>query len=138
LTLYWQTEKPVEREYTVFVHLQGPDDVLVAQQDNPPVRGTRPTSGWEINTPIEDPYEIRVPSGTMFGDYTLNVGMYDPATVVRLAAFGPDGGRLPEDRVVLTTVQVRSIVVWWQWALAGAWLAVVGAGAVWPWFKRQR
>ena len=137
LTLYWQTENPVGRDYTVFVHLQGPDDVLVAQQDNPPVRGTRPTSGWEINTPIEDPYEIRVPSGTIFGDYTLNVGMYDPATVVRLAAFGPDGGRLPEDRVVLAMVRVQPVVTWQQWAFSGMCLAATALGVVRDWQRES-
>jgi hypothetical protein len=136
LTLYWQAEQPIESDYTIFVHLQGPDGGLVAQQDNPPVRGTRPTSLWAPGALIEDPYEIQVPAGAAFGRYTLSAGMYDPATVERLEAIG-DGGRLPEDRVALTVVTVRPAVPWWRWALSGAWLMVVAAGVVQAWFGRR-
>jgi hypothetical protein len=138
LTLYWRAEAPVEGNYTVFTHLQGPGGQLVAQQDNPPGRGTRPTSGWEIGVLIEDPYEIPVPPDASFEDYTLSVGMYDPATVERLATFGADGGRLPEDRVVLATVEVRPAVPGWRWALSGAWLAIIAAGIAWPWLRRRK
>ena len=137
LTLYWQARAPIGGNYTVFVHLQGADGRLAAQQDNPPVRGTRPTGGWEIGAIVEDPYEIALPPDAPFGDYRLSVGMYDPATLERLPAFAADGGRLPEDRVTLTTVRVRPAVPWWRWVLSGAWLTVIAAGSVWPWVRRQ-
>ncbi len=137
LTLYWQAEEPVDGDYTVFVHLQGPDGRLVAQQDTPPARGTRPTSDWEIGVLVEDPYELALPPDAPSGDYRLSVGMYDPATLERLAAFGANTGRLPEDRVVLATVQVQPAVPWWRWALSGTWLAVIAAGIVWPWVRRR-
>jgi len=141
LTLYWRAEEPVERNYTVFAHLQGADGRLVAQQDNPPMRGTRPTSVWEVGTVVEDPYEIRVPLNTPSRDYVLSVGMYDPATkspsLERLPALGADGRHLPEDRVVLATVHVRPAVPWWRWALSGVWLAVIATGIVWPWVRRR-
>lgn len=132
LTLYWQTEGPTGGDYTVFVHLQGPDGGLVAQRDNPPVRGTRPTGDWERGDVVEDPYEIHIPPGADPGDYTLNVGMYHPDTLERLAAFGSDGRPLADDRVPLAVVPVRSVVPWWRWLLSGAWLAAVTAGIVWP------
>jgi hypothetical protein len=138
LTLYWRAEAPAGGSYTVFAHLQGPDGRLVAQQDNPPVHGTQPTSGWEPGVLVEDPYEIRVPPDAAFGDYTVSAGMYDPATVERLPAFAADGARLPEDRVVLATVEVRPAVLWWRWALSGVWLAVVAGGVVWPWLRRRQ
>ncbi|MDY6877306.1 MAG: glycosyltransferase family 39 protein [Chloroflexota bacterium] len=137
LTLYWQAEEPVEGGYTVFVHLQGPDGRLVAQQDTPPARATRPTGGWEIGVLVEDPYELALPPDVSSGDYRLSVGMYDPATLERLAAFGADTGRLPEDRVALATVQVRPAVPWWRWALSGAWLVIIAAGIVYPWVRRR-
>jgi len=138
LTLYWRARASIEGNYTVFVHLQGADGRLVAQQDNPPVRGTQPTDGWEIGAIVEDPYEIHIPLDASSGDYTLSVGMYDPATLERLPAFAADGGRLPEDRVMLTTVQVRPAVPWWRWVLSGAWLTVIAAGSVWPWVRRRK
>jgi hypothetical protein len=138
LTLYWRAEQPVEGDYTVFVHLQGPDGGLAAQQDNPPARGTRPTSGWAPGALVEDPYEIEVPADAALGQYTLSAGMYDPATVGRLEAIGANGGRLPDDRVVLAGVSVQPVVPWWRWTLSAAWLAVVMAGAVWAWFGRRK
>jgi hypothetical protein len=137
LTLYWQAEQPVADDYTVFVHLQGPGGGLVTQQDNPPVRGTRPTAGWAPGALIEDPYEVQLPADAIFGRYALSVGMYDPATVERLAAVGVDGGRLPEDRVVLTEVAVQPVVRWWRWALSGAWLVIAMVGAGWAWLKER-
>jgi len=137
LTLYWRAEERVGNDYTVFVHLQGADGSLLAQQDNPPVRGARPTSGWEPGVLIEDPYEVQVPVEAAFGEYVLSAGMYDPATVERLAAFDLQGGEFPEDRVALARVRVRPVVPWWRWALSGIWLAIVGAGAAWAWFGRR-
>ncbi len=132
LTLYWRVESPIAEDYTVFTHLQAPNGDLVAQQDNPPQRGARPTSGWEHGELIEDPYEIQIPSGTAHGDYTLSVGMYDPETVERLPAYNADGEPLPYDRIVLQTVSVRPVVPRWRRVLAGAWLAIIVLGAVWP------
>jgi hypothetical protein len=137
LTLYWRAETAVEGDYTVFAHLQGPDGQLVAQQDNPPIRGTLPTSDWKPGVLVEDPYEIQVPPDAAFGDYVLSAGMYNPATVERLPACASDGARLPEDRVVLATVRVRPAVPWWRWVLSGVWLAVIAGGVVWPWLRRR-
>jgi hypothetical protein len=39
LTLYWQALNPPKQDYTIFVHLVGPDKALVAQQDAPPLEG---------------------------------------------------------------------------------------------------
>jgi hypothetical protein len=132
LTLYWQAEQPVERHYTVFVHLQDVDGGLVAQQDNPPVRGTRPTNEWEPNVLIEDPYELQLPVDADLGQYTLSIGMYDSTTVERLPVHDLEGNRLPEDRVLLTHVQVAPAVPGWRWALSFGWLIAVAIGTASP------
>ena len=138
LTLYWSAHRPVDGDYTVFAHLQGADGGLVAQQDNAPGRGMHHTSGWGVGEVIEDPYEIEIPSDLGFGQYTLSVGMYDPTTVVRLAALDADGEtRLPEDRIVLATVKVEALVPWWHWALVGVWLALIGVVGAVPWVRRR-
>jgi hypothetical protein len=132
LTLYWQAQTLVGESYTVFTHLQGPDGKLVAQQDNPPGRGTHPTDSWSPGTLIEDPYEIQVPPDVEPGEYTLSTGMYDPATVERLPVKRAGGERLPNDRLKLATVQVRPAVPSWRWVVSAAWLTVVAAGVVLP------
>ncbi len=132
LTLYWRAESPVAENYTVFTHLQNAEGELVAQQDNVPVRGARPTSGWQPGELIEDPYELHIPTEASYGDYTLSVGMYDPATVERLPPYDASGETFPNHRIVLQTVFVRPVVPIWRRVLAGAWLAIIVLGAVWP------
>jgi len=130
LTLYWQAAAPVGEAYTVFTHLQGPEGELIAQQDNPPGRGSRPTDSWVPGALIEDPYEIEVPRDTVPGEYTVSAGMYDPIALERLPASGADGERLSSDRIVLATVLVRPAVPAWRWMLSAVWLGVVAAGSV--------
>ncbi|HHS96975.1 MAG TPA: phospholipid carrier-dependent glycosyltransferase [Chloroflexi bacterium] len=137
LTLYWRADGPIEQDYTVFVHLQGPDGRLVAQQDHPPVGGTRPTSGWGRGDLVEDPYEVPLPSHLPPGEYLLSVGMYDPTNLERLPAFSADGERLPEDRIVLATVRVVPVVPFWHRALSIAWLALIAAGVGVPWLRKR-
>jgi hypothetical protein len=127
LTLYWQAEAPVGGGYTVFTHLQGPGGELIAQQDNPPVRGTCPTDGWVPGALVEDPYEIEVPPDAIPGEYALSTGLYDPATLERLPAFGADIERFSSDRLILTTVHVRPAVPYWRWVLSAGWLGIVVA-----------
>jgi hypothetical protein len=130
LTLYWRAEAPIGGAYTVFTHLLGPEGDLMAQQDNPPGRGARPTNGWVPGVLVEDPYEIEVPSDAAPGEYALSTGMYDPATLERLPAFGADSERLSGDRLLLTTVTVRPTVRHWRWVLSAGWLVIVIACAI--------
>ena len=132
LTLYWQAEKSVAKHYTVFVHVQDANGNLIAQQDNPPVRGTRPTNEWKANVLIEDPYEVQIPIDAALGLYTLRAGMYDATTGERLDVVSTDGRQLPEARVELAQVQVEPAVPWWRWVLSGAWVAIVVIGAASP------
>ena len=44
------------------------------------------TSTWRSGEVIEDVYALSIAAGTPGGSYTIEVGMYDPATLARLAA----------------------------------------------------
>ena len=46
LTLYWESLTPMDADYTVFVHLVGAHDLILAQRDRYPGQGTYPTSLW--------------------------------------------------------------------------------------------
>jgi hypothetical protein len=135
LTLYWRAEVPVGGSYTVFTHLQGTNGELIAQQDNPPVRGTHPTDGWRLGVLVEDPYEIEVPPDAAPGEYTLSTGMYDPATLERLPIIGADREPYSSDRLVLTTVTVRPTIPCWRWVLSAGWLAIVMACVVYVYVR---
>jgi 4-amino-4-deoxy-L-arabinose transferase-like glycosyltransferase len=100
LTLYWQPVAPVDKPYTVFVHLLGPDGQVWAQQDNPPGKGALPTSGWLPGEYVADSYQLVVTPETPAGEYRLEVGMYDPATGERLPTANAAGLPLG-DRILL-------------------------------------
>jgi hypothetical protein len=100
LTLWWQALQPPQADHTVFVHLFDPaTEALVAQNDAQPRVGMYPTSWWAGGEVVSDTVTLPL-TGVPQGTYHLAVGLYDQ-TVTRLPAIGPDGQRLPDDRVIL-------------------------------------
>jgi len=87
-TLYWTSDRRPTQDYTVFVHLRGPDETNLAQTDHQPLVGAWPTSVWEPGQPITDRYTLMVPEGTPPGRYTLWAGMYRLVDLVRLPLSG--------------------------------------------------
>jgi hypothetical protein len=85
ITLFWQATGTPSADYTVFVHLLGPDGALLATADGPPVGGDYPTGMWRPGDRVADEHVLAVPAGLPAGAYALAVGMYEPATLVRLA-----------------------------------------------------
>jgi hypothetical protein len=99
VTLYWQSLQPTGENYTVFVHLLDSKGQVIAQEDLPPARGDRPTSGWTEAEIIRDEHHLKVPA--VEGPLRLEVGIYLPATGQRL--FLPDN----ESRILLDdTIEV--------------------------------
>jgi hypothetical protein len=100
VTLHWQALRRMQEDYTVFVHLLGPDGRLHGQVDAWPVQGTYPTSSWQAGESITDPYLVRLEDDAPPGNYQLEIGLYLLGTNARLSVLGPDG--LPvDDRVLL-------------------------------------
>jgi 4-amino-4-deoxy-L-arabinose transferase-like glycosyltransferase len=102
VTLTWECLGPFEDDFTVFVHLVGPDGVPLAQADSQPLGGRYPTSYWDAGERLADPYHIEIPFDLPPGEYELRTGMYLLATGERLPVVG-DG-----DTIFLTRVEVES------------------------------
>jgi hypothetical protein len=88
------------------VHLIDQNGGRVVVQDDAVPRGwTYPTNWWESGEIIEDTITLPL-AGVPAGDYRLMIGLYDPATGMRLRAF--TGGEQPvlDDAVELTIVNV--------------------------------
>jgi len=100
LTLYWRALGETRDAYTVFTHLIDGAEHVWGQQDNPPARGARPTTGWVSGEFVVDEYEIPVAPEAPAGEYRVEVGMYDPATGRRLAVCD-ERGEGAGDRVLL-------------------------------------
>ncbi len=108
VTLQWEPDEPISENYHVFVHLLDSQGSLVAQHDGPPANGAHPTWTWQGGETIRDEHTVVLDQDLPAGSYSLSIGMYDILTGARLPAFGPDGERLPADRVVLQETWVTS------------------------------
>ncbi|MGA9351424.1 MAG: hypothetical protein WBW48_21810 [Anaerolineae bacterium] len=101
LGLHWQALQQMEGDYKVFVHLFDPaTEVIVAQDDAMPRQNQYPTSWWAEGEVVSDEVAISL-KDLPPGRYRLALGVYDPQTMDRLAAVGPDDTPVADNRVVL-------------------------------------
>jgi len=106
VTVYWQAQRELEKSYKVFVHMYDREGNIVAQQDWLPGLGVKPTTEWEAGEVVADRHIVPVNEEVAAGEYAVAVGLYDEESGERLAAFGPNGERLSQDRVLLGKVRV--------------------------------
>jgi hypothetical protein len=87
VTLYWEALAPADRDYTVFVHLLGEHDLLVAQRDTFPGLGLLSTTWLEPGYRWADRYALQVPDTAYAPDVAqVKVGLFDAASEQRLTA----------------------------------------------------
>jgi uncharacterized membrane protein len=84
VTLHWYALETPDRNYHSFVHLLDAEGAIVAQHDGPPGEGEQPTLGWLPGEYVTDPHRLQLPTDLPDGTYRLEVGLYDPATGLRL------------------------------------------------------
>ena len=101
LALYWRAEGPTERDYTLFVHLLGPDGLPHGQVDRVPGDGLAPTTSWAAGQVIVEEIALPVAADAPPGLYHIAVGFYDAAYGDRLPVADPSGRPLPDDQAVL-------------------------------------
>gem|GEM_PF-3584804 len=107
LTLYWQASDSVESNLTVFTHLLDAQQRMLAQHDGLPGQGTRPTTGWIGGEYVTDVHELTPAPDAALTDpgrptsAVLEVGLYDPLTMERVAtAGGTDHARLDVEVII--------------------------------------
>jgi len=103
--LRWQGLRQWNVDYTVFVHLLGPDGKLYGQVDQWPVDGTLATTDWPPGRVIDDPYRVPLAGNAPPGTYQIEVGWYLLATLRRLPVVDA-AGRPVDDHVIVGTVTV--------------------------------
>ena len=106
VNLEWQALRAIGEDYTVFVHLLGPDGLVHGQIDRWPVSGTRATSGWAPGERIVDPYVIQLPADAPPGAYQVEIGLYLLSTGERLPVLNTDGVPV-DDRLLLPGLSVQ-------------------------------
>ena len=116
VTLRWWLAEPVERDYSVFVHLREPGSgQIIAQGDGPPVAGWYPTSLWQAGDVVDDAHGVPAPAVNETTGYDLVVGWYDLASGERLAGFMTDAIQMTsmgsaEARLELQAVPVQEMI----------------------------
>lgn len=103
VTFYWQQQRAMSIDYTVFVQLLNAEGRLVAQMDQQPHQGEAPTSGWLDKEVIVDSYTLQLPAELTPGTYRLIVGFYDAVSGQRLPVAA--GG----DFVDVSTIELNQL-----------------------------
>jgi len=105
ITLCWRALDFIERPYTVFVQLIGPDGRLHAQADSWPQAGRHPTDHWLPGEVVTEFYRLELPPDAPAGTYRVIAGMYDydveTGTAQRLPTTDAAGQRCPDDAITL-------------------------------------
>jgi hypothetical protein len=92
----WQALRPLDRDYTVFFHVLGPDGQVIGQHDTMPQDNTLPTSQWRPGQVVDDRYRAALKPGTAPGaELRYNLGLYQWQTGQRLHT-------ATDDKVVVT------------------------------------
>lgn len=101
LTFYWQPQDELNHNLTLFVHLIDGQGNIVAQRDQIPLGGARPTMGWAPGEVVTDSLDLSIGAGVPPGDYSIRIGWYDAQTGERiLLAEGGDFTILAEPLAV--------------------------------------
>ncbi|MEA3375227.1 MAG: DUF2723 domain-containing protein [Chloroflexota bacterium] len=106
VTLRWRGLRSIDEDYTVFVHLVGPDGRLYGQDDTWPVQGSYPTSQWVPGREILDRHEVQLEPDAPRGVYRVEVGWYLLETMRRLQLLD-ERGQPVADAFVVDTISVR-------------------------------
>ena len=99
ITLYWQSVKPLDKNYNVFVHLLGEHDI--ERQDKGPAypgRGNLPTTTLVPGQTWAETWNVPVQITAYAPDrLTWEIGLYDAATEKRLPAVDKSGRALGDN-----------------------------------------
>lgn len=93
VTLYWQALKPLDEDFTAFVHAVDVSGKLIAGDDSQPQKGQLPTHCWLTGEVVADTHMLNLPPG----DYQFSAGMYRWPGLQRLPASPPQ----PDDSIPL-------------------------------------
>ncbi|MGC8779410.1 MAG: hypothetical protein ACP5UQ_00935, partial [Anaerolineae bacterium] len=107
LTLHWQVERALERDYTVFIHLLDERDTFIGDGDGPPFANWYPTAFWAPGEYLLDPHRLIIPADAAPGRYRIAVGLYDPISNQRLPVVDAEG-RPVADRLLMREVDVEA------------------------------
>jgi hypothetical protein len=106
VVLYWEALGPTEEDHTIFVHLLGKHDLLIAQRDTFPGLGLLSTTRLKTGFRWADRYVLQLPDTTYAPDRAqIEVGLFNAATGRRLP-ISDSKGNPPRDNVRFGQVHI--------------------------------
>ena len=111
VSLWWQDNAIIPKDYTVFVHLIGRPDpdtgaAIRAQHDGKLCDNSYPTPQWVPGNVIWDDYRLTIPADLRPGEYFLEIGMYDLATGERAVVQSSAEPRPSDNALTLKSILV--------------------------------
>ena len=105
VSLYWQSQKPTDVSYKVFLHLINQDNgEIVSQLDFVPDNWVYPTNNWQCGEIVRD--QVVLPfTDAPSGNYVVSVGLYDTVSGERLVVTKINGQSASEQSVNLATLR---------------------------------
>jgi hypothetical protein len=102
VTLRWRAQRTMDEDYTLFIHLVGPDGRVHGQIDTWLLQGSFPTNLWQPGQEIIESYTIPIAGDAPAGKYQIHVGWYLLATMQRLQLLDSSGAPTGDSFVVDT------------------------------------
>jgi hypothetical protein len=106
LTLYWQSDGAPSRDYKVFVHVVGHNEMRIAQHDSEPQGGAAPTGSWTAKQVVVDEHPLTIAPDAPAGAYRLFIGLYDGTTGERLRLLQDRNGATQANSVRLSGIRI--------------------------------
>lgn len=104
LTLYWEGLSDMGENYSVFIQVQGQDEIW-ARKDLWLLAGDAPTLTWKVGQQVETRYTLTLDPNTPPVVCDVKIGIYLPQTGERLKLLADDGFPL-DTRVFLSKIRV--------------------------------
>ena len=107
ITVWWQALQEMKRDYSTFIHVVGPENHILVQEDRLLEHNQLSTSQWRPGELVKNEHALRIPADAEPGEYTVIVGAYYWETGERLAVWNVQGRRIDGDAVSLTTLALE-------------------------------
>jgi len=103
ITLYWRANRPLEQNYSLYLHALGRGYEEIGKIDSYPGAGALPTTLMQPGVIIRDSYSIRLReefTAPTIVRVAVGVGLWQPELYIVLRGNGPDGQPLNGDVIV--------------------------------------
>ena len=101
ISLWWQAQTKMDRDYTVFIHVLDQDGGIWAQQDTLLTLGDQVSSTLAKAERGKQEYDLALPGGAVDEGYVISVGVYYWETGERLPVWDEFGQRVADDAIRL-------------------------------------